>query len=132
MVKSKIRIRGVAVLATAISCTGLAWLARPIEAQTMNVGYPQIIANTSTLIGVACGLTCHAIGSNNSGAAVEVSGVGGDNPQTPSVPGVSEFNSIACPPAPANGTCYAVGTTPSPLGAAPGPAVVVPITTGET
>jgi hypothetical protein len=130
MTKSGIRIKGVAVLATVMSFAGPAWLARPIEAQTMTVGSPQIIANTYNLTGVACGLTCHAIGYNNSGAAVVVSDINA-YPQAQPVPGVTQLFSIACPPAPANGTCYAVGVTTNPL-MMPEPAVVVPITTGES
>jgi hypothetical protein len=123
MIKSKIKIRSVAVLATAMSCTGLAWLARPVEAQTLSIGAPQTIPDTTVLNGVACGLTCHAIGD-----PVDVSGVGGSNPQALPVPGVVNLSSLACPPAPNNETCYAVGQTAG----GENPAVVVSITTGAS
>jgi hypothetical protein len=124
IMKSRIRISGVAVLAAAVSCT---WLAPSAKAQTPapTIGSPELILNTMDLNGIACGLTCHAIGQNPN--AVVVSGIGGSHPQTYSVPGVYVLLSIACPPAPNNQTCYAVGLTQGSSNP-----VLVPITTGDT
>ena len=87
------------------------WLSSRLQAAVLNVA-TQNLPYGASLVGVACGQTCHAIGSSSALGTIEIADIGGKNLIQPvSTPdGALTLYGIACPPAPENQTCYTVGS----------------------
>lgn len=121
------------LLMIASSLLALAWVSGPLEAAPLTISTTQIVPQAANLVGVACGQTCHAVGSGFGNDPVVIADIGGQNLGEFVPPDKNHFLSfkgIACPPAPANQTCYAVGQlTEGTVGNQSFVGVVVPITT---
>jgi hypothetical protein len=83
----------------------------PLEAAPLVINATQIVSQAPTIVGVACGQTCHAIGTGLESQPIVIADIGGENlvEFVSESDGISILKGIACPPAPANQTCYAVG-----------------------
>ncbi len=122
------------LLIIASSLLTSAWLSSPVYAAPPNVN-TQYLWYTAYLTSVACGQTCHAVGVGSANEPIVVADIGGNNVVEPvsNTAGSLILYGIACPPSPANQSCYAVGsiqqgTIPNTVNTG----VVVPITSSAS